>query len=84
MNVVKLGKKGRVSIPKTVMDRLGLREETMLLIDTTDDGAIMLRPASNYPIEIYSDERIQAFLEADELSPEQAARLEAELAGKDR
>jgi AbrB family looped-hinge helix DNA binding protein len=67
MNVVKLGKKGQVSIPKAVLDRLGVESEQMLLVDTTDDGAIVLRPAGVYPIEIYSDERVAEFLAEDEL-----------------
>ena len=37
----------------------------MLLVDVSDDGAIVLRPAGVYPIEIYSDERIAEFLEED-------------------
>ncbi|NEP53707.1 MAG: AbrB/MazE/SpoVT family DNA-binding domain-containing protein, partial [Moorea sp. SIO3C2] len=50
MEVIKLGKKGQLSIPKAILKRLGLEGETMLLVETTADGGILLRPAGVYPI----------------------------------
>lgn len=35
MNVVKMGKKGQVSIPKAILDRLGVEGEQMMLVDAT-------------------------------------------------
>jgi hypothetical protein len=46
-----------------------------LLLEATDDGAIILRQAGVYPIEIYSDERIAAFMEEDKMTPKQTAML---------
>jgi AbrB family looped-hinge helix DNA binding protein len=80
MNVVKLGKKGQVSIPKAVLSALHLEGEHWLIVDTTEEGAIILRPAGVAPIELYDDARIAAFLEEDELTPDLAARVEAALA----
>ena len=77
MNVVKLGKKGQVSIPKAVLDGLHLEGEQWLIVETTDDGAIVLRPAGVAPIELYDDARIAAFLAEDELTLELAERLDA-------
>jgi len=79
MNVIKLGKKGQLSIPKAVLNKAGLEAESLLLIETMSDGGIMLRPAGVYPIEMYSDERVQEFLEEDELSTEEKAALEKKL-----
>ena len=76
MQLVKLGKKGQLSLPKAILQRAGISGETMLLLDTTDDGAIVLRQAAVYPIEMYSDERIASFLEEDLMTPEQAAMLD--------
>lgn len=67
MDMVKLGKKGEVSIPRSVLRKVGITDETPLIVETTDDGAIILRRAVVYPIEIYSNERIAEFLEADKL-----------------
>ena len=79
MQLVKLGKKGQVSLPKAILQRAGISGETPLLVDVTDDGAIVLRQAGVYPIEIYSDERIASFLEEDKMSPEQEAKLDCAL-----
>lgn len=75
METVKLGKKGQVSIPKGVLKRLGLEGDVTLLVETTGDGAIILRPAAVYPIEIYTDERVREFDQADRMDPRTAARL---------
>jgi hypothetical protein len=39
-----------------VLKKVGITDKTPLLVDTTDDGAIILRRAVVYPIGIYSDE----------------------------
>lgn len=75
MDMVKLGRKGQVSIPKAVLERLGLVGEVPLLVETTLDGAILLRPAGVYPIEIYSDDRAREFDDADRMDPATAARV---------
>ncbi len=79
MQLVKLGKKGQVSLPKTILRQVGICGETSLLVDITDDGAIVLRQAGVYPIEIYSDERIASFLKEDMMPPEQAAKIDRAL-----
>ncbi len=79
MQLVKLGKKGQISLPKALLQRVGIHSETPLLVDTTDDGAIVLRQAAVYPIEIYSDERIAPFLEEDKMTPGQSAMLNGAL-----
>ena len=79
MTMVRLGKKGQVSIPRSVLKRLGIEGEVPLLVEATADGAILLRPAGVYPIEIYSEERIREFDKADRLSPGTAARLKKAL-----
>jgi AbrB family looped-hinge helix DNA binding protein len=75
MNMTRLGKKGQVSIPKTVLDRLGLEPETVLLVEPTADGAILLRPAGVYPVEVYSDSRVREFLEEDRMTRAEAVRV---------
>ncbi len=75
MEVVKLGKKGQVSLPATVLRKLGLQGAGTLLVETTDDGAVLLRPAGVYPIELYTDERIAEFDKANRLTESEKARL---------
>ena len=61
MDLVKLGAKGQVTIPRAILRAVGLTGDTPLLVETTADGAILLRPAAVYPMEVYSEERIQEF-----------------------
>ncbi len=61
MDLVKLGKKGQITIPKAVLRAVGVTGEAPLAVETTSDGAIVLRPVAVYPIEIYSDQRIAEF-----------------------
>ena len=76
MQLVKVGSKGQVSIPKNILERLGIRKETTMLVELAVDGAIILRPAGVYPIEIYSEERLREFAEADQLSSRERKQLE--------
>jgi AbrB family looped-hinge helix DNA binding protein len=74
MDVVRLGKKGQLSLPAAVLRKLGLQGRARLLVEATEDGAVILRPARVYPVEHYSKARIEQFNEADRLSPENAKR----------
>jgi AbrB family looped-hinge helix DNA binding protein len=65
MDLVKLSKKGQVNIPRRVLSDLGVPVGSMLLVETTADGAIVLRPAAVSPIEIYDDDRLAEFAEMD-------------------
>jgi AbrB family looped-hinge helix DNA binding protein len=79
MQLVKLGKKGQISLPKAILQKVGISGETPLMVDATDDGAIVLRQVGVYPIEIYSDERIASFMEEDRMTPDQASLLDRAL-----
>ena len=73
--MIKLGKKGQMSIPKGILKRLGLEGDVTLLVETTPEGAIVLRPAAVFPIEIYSDKRIREFDSGDRMDAKTANRL---------
>lgn len=75
MELVKLGKSGQVSIPRAILRRLGISGEQAFLVDTTPDGAIVLKQAGVYPIDLYSDDRIREFDDNDRLTPEEAAKV---------
>ena len=79
MNMTRIGKKGQVSIPRAVLDRLGIEPETVLLVEVTDEGSILLRPAGVYPVELYNDDRVSEFLAEDRLTDKEVARLRAVL-----
>lgn len=48
---------------------MGLHGVDMLLLEVDEEGAIELRPAGVYPLEVYGDRRVAEFAEADELTP---------------
>ncbi len=75
MDLVRLGKKGQVSLPKAMLKRLGMTGEALLLVSTTRKGGILLKPAGVYPIEIYSEKRVNEFLTEDRITPEEQLRV---------
>ena len=79
MELVKLGKRGQLSIPRAVLRRLGIAGEQTLLVDTAADGSIVLRQAGVYPLEIYGEERLREFEESDRLTPQESTRLKRKL-----
>lgn len=75
MELVKLGKKGQLTIPKSILKATGIADEAPLLVETTGDGAIILRPAAVYPIEIYTEERIEEFEKQNTVPPQVEERV---------
>ena len=61
MDTVKIGKKGQVTIPRRVLEEVGLPAESQVIVESEPDGSIRLRPAAVYPIELYSDDRVAEF-----------------------
>ncbi len=82
MELVKLGKKGQLTIPKAILKATGIADEAPLLVETTRDGAIILRQAAVYPIELYAEERMAEFEKLNTVPPELEARVEAFLGEK--
>ena len=75
MDIVRLGKKGRLSLPAGVLRKLGLQGAATLLVEATDDGAVLLRPAAVVPIELYSDARVREFEQANRSTAAETARV---------
>ncbi|MEA1051464.1 AbrB/MazE/SpoVT family DNA-binding domain-containing protein [Lamprobacter modestohalophilus] len=82
MDLVKLGKKGQVTIPRAILRSVGLSEEAPLLVETTREGAILLKPAAVYPIEVYSDQRVAEFERENAVPEDLQAKVRAVL-GRD-
>lgn len=60
-DVLKIEKDGMVAIPSRMRKNLGLTEGS-LVIAQQDDNSIVIRPAPDMEIEIYTPERIAEFL----------------------
>jgi AbrB family looped-hinge helix DNA binding protein len=61
MDLVRLGKKGQLTLPKRVLERSGIDPDSPLMVDSAGDGSIVLRQAAVYPLEIYTDTRVREF-----------------------
>ena len=76
MDIVRLGKKGQLSLPAGVLRKLGLQgAAATLLVESTEDGAVLLRPAAVYPVEHYSDARLREFEQANHSTAAEDARV---------
>ncbi len=56
--------RGVVTLPAKLRRALGLRADDQLIAETTPEG-LLLRPAVTLPVEIYSQERIREFDQAE-------------------
>lgn len=79
MELVKLGKRGQVSIPRVILKQLGIEGEQTLIVEVAEDGSIVMRQAGVYPLETYSEERLREFEDADRMTTKEKARLERKL-----
>lgn len=84
MDAIRLGKKGQLSLPAAVLRKLGIQGAATLLIETTDDGAVILRPAAVYPVEVYTEVRVKEFEAANRGTESEAARVRKALVRRKR
>lgn len=56
--------RGVITLPAKLRKAMGLSADDQLIAETTPDG-LLLRPAVTLPIELYSDERLREFDEAE-------------------
>ena len=65
METTYLTERGTLTLPATIRKSLGIRGRQQFIVETTEGGEILLRPASLVPFEIYSEERIKEFAQDD-------------------
>jgi AbrB family looped-hinge helix DNA binding protein len=79
MELAKIGKKGQLTIPRSILRAAGISEESQVILETTSDGAIVLRPLAACPIEMYSERRVREFEEANTIPSAMECGVEAYL-----
>jgi AbrB family looped-hinge helix DNA binding protein len=57
-------RRGVVTLPAKLRQALGLKTDDLLIAETTAEG-LLLRPAVTLPVEIYSEDRIREFDNAE-------------------
>jgi bifunctional DNA-binding transcriptional regulator/antitoxin component of YhaV-PrlF toxin-antitoxin module len=76
MTLVMLDADGRLQVPREELEKLGLKSGDYVKIEMTEEGSLSVVPVSDYyEVELYSDERVREFKEANELTPELRERL---------
>lgn len=82
MELAKIGKKGQLTIPRSVLEAAGIPEEARVVVEATPDGAIILRQVAVYPLETYKDARVKEFEQANTLPAAMEKRVQAYLKAK--
>jgi bifunctional DNA-binding transcriptional regulator/antitoxin component of YhaV-PrlF toxin-antitoxin module len=82
MELAKIGKKGQLTIPRSVLQAAGITEESRVVLEATSDGAIVMRQAAVYPIELYTEARVREFEETNTIPAAMERRVEAYLKKK--
>jgi len=77
MELAKIGKKGQLTIPRSVLRAAGITEESRVVLEATPEGAIVMRPVAVYPVEMYSDSRVQEFEETNAIPAAMERRVQA-------
>jgi len=70
---VTITSRGVITLPAKLRRALGLKADDQLIAETTPHG-LLLRPAVTLPVELYADERVREF---DQAEAELAAGLPA-------
>lgn len=65
-----LSRRGQITLPKEVREKLGLKAGDVLLL-RVEGGKIVLEPALLLSYEVYTEERLEEFQKAAEVSPEE-------------
>ncbi|GAA6733164.1 hypothetical protein YIM1640_03140 [Thermus oshimai] len=65
-----LSRRGQITLPKEVREKLGLKAGDALLL-RVEGGKIVLEPALLLSYEVYTEERLEEFQKAAEVSPEE-------------
>lgn len=79
MSTVKIDKQRRVTVPRHVLTAAGIAVESHVVLEATAEGAIVMRQAGVYPIELYSEKRMGEFEEANTIPAAVAERVQAYL-----
>jgi len=69
---------GRVALPAETWRQAGIQPGGLVFVEVTPEGLLLrAQQIDDSEIEIYTDERIQEFLQEDQATPEELARWRA-------
>jgi antitoxin PrlF len=63
-SIITMSSRGALTLPAKLRRAVGLKPEDPIIAETTPEG-LLLRPAATLPVELYTQERVQEFDEAE-------------------
>lgn len=61
METTFITERGTLTLPAGIRKALGISGKQQMIVETTESGEILLRPASLIPVELYGESRIAEF-----------------------
>lgn len=69
VKVININERGTLTLPRESRERLGISQAGQVVLEDTPDG-ILLRPGVTFPVEIYTEARLDEFKRGEaELAP---------------
>ena len=68
--IVTINNRGTITLPKDLRKKYGLEIGGKVVIEESEEG-LLLRPGVTFPVEIYSDHRLEEFAEQNEAELEE-------------
>ncbi|MEL7078054.1 MAG: AbrB/MazE/SpoVT family DNA-binding domain-containing protein [Cyanobacteria bacterium J06648_1] len=63
--IILINEQGAIALPQDLIKKYGLEEGGQIIIEESEAG-LVLRPNTQFPMEIYSDERVEEFRQQNE------------------
>ncbi len=67
--IISIDEQGAIALPQDLIKKYGLEAGGQIVVEESEAGLI-LRPGAKFPIEIYSDERVEEFRQENEVKLE--------------
>jgi len=64
MTTIQVNERGSLTLPKLLRKKLGIERGGVVMAELSTEG-LVLKPAVSFPIELYSNERVEEFDKAD-------------------
>jgi AbrB family looped-hinge helix DNA binding protein len=81
MEIVIVGERGQVTIPKKLRDRFGIKSKSPVVFELKEDG-IMIKPAMTIMVREFADDFIKDIAKADRLKEGERKDILAKWKGK--
>ena len=67
--IISIDEQGAIALPQDLIEKYGLKAGGQIVVEESETGLI-LRIDTKFPVEIYSDERVEEFRQENEIKLE--------------